>query len=189
MGRVWGNGRGLGWYVTFHRRLDSHRPTDLCCLDFLATTIRSTRNYSDYAMGAWAANKKTGIRNFVYSTVHFFASCPPNNLSDTVYCRTRPSTHRHTRFWTSPATGVFTPSAKSGLRFSGLSRSASLASMAMSTFYSRLSRSRTEPSQRAVSTGLRSTPLPAKGSPLFLNMVTLSASSKSRSYSVLCSKI
>jgi extracellular elastinolytic metalloproteinase len=35
--------------------------------DFLATTIRSNRNYSDYAMGAWAANRVTGIRNFVYS--------------------------------------------------------------------------------------------------------------------------
>jgi len=35
--------------------------------DFLATTIRSSKNYSDYAMGAWAANKDTGIRNYVYS--------------------------------------------------------------------------------------------------------------------------
>lgn len=35
--------------------------------DFLATTIRSNRKYSDYAMGAWAANRATGIRNFVYS--------------------------------------------------------------------------------------------------------------------------
>jgi extracellular elastinolytic metalloproteinase len=31
--------------------------------DFLATTIRSTKNYSDYAMGAWAANREKGIRN------------------------------------------------------------------------------------------------------------------------------
>ncbi|EGN97406.1 hypothetical protein SERLA73DRAFT_184099 [Serpula lacrymans var. lacrymans S7.3] len=36
--------------------------------DFLATTIRSTSSYSDYAMGAWAANRPTGIRNFIYST-------------------------------------------------------------------------------------------------------------------------
>jgi len=36
--------------------------------DFLATTIRSNRNYSDYAMGAWAANRDGGIRNFIYST-------------------------------------------------------------------------------------------------------------------------
>jgi extracellular elastinolytic metalloproteinase len=36
--------------------------------DFLATTIRSNHTYSDYAMGAWAANRETGIRNFVYST-------------------------------------------------------------------------------------------------------------------------
>ncbi|THH26461.1 hypothetical protein EUX98_g7729 [Antrodiella citrinella] len=35
--------------------------------DFLGTTIRSNKNYSDYAMGAWAANRPTGIRNFVYS--------------------------------------------------------------------------------------------------------------------------
>lgn len=39
--------------------------------DFLATTIRSTSNYSDYAMGAWAANRDTGIRNYVYSLVSF----------------------------------------------------------------------------------------------------------------------
>jgi extracellular elastinolytic metalloproteinase len=35
--------------------------------DFLATTIRSTKEYSDYAMGAWAANKDGGIRNYIYS--------------------------------------------------------------------------------------------------------------------------
>ncbi|KAJ7074555.1 Fungalysin metallopeptidase-domain-containing protein [Mycena amicta] len=35
--------------------------------DFLATTIRSTENYSDYAMGAWAANRDQGIRNYPYS--------------------------------------------------------------------------------------------------------------------------
>ncbi|OBZ72764.1 Extracellular metalloproteinase [Grifola frondosa] len=35
--------------------------------DFLATTIRSNKEYSDYAMGAWAANRPTGIRNYVYS--------------------------------------------------------------------------------------------------------------------------
>lgn len=37
--------------------------------DFLATTIRSNRNYSDYAMGAWAANTDKGIRNYIYSLV------------------------------------------------------------------------------------------------------------------------
>jgi len=36
--------------------------------DFLATVIRSTSNYSDYAMGAWAANREKGIRNYIYST-------------------------------------------------------------------------------------------------------------------------
>ncbi|KAJ6632572.1 extracellular elastinolytic metallo proteinase [Mycena sp. CBHHK59/15] len=35
--------------------------------DFLATTIRSTSNYSDYAMGSWAANRPSGIRNYPYS--------------------------------------------------------------------------------------------------------------------------
>jgi len=35
--------------------------------DFLATTIRSTSTYSDYAMGAWAANRDKGIRNYIYS--------------------------------------------------------------------------------------------------------------------------
>ncbi|KAF7795913.1 hypothetical protein EIP86_007080 [Pleurotus ostreatoroseus] len=35
--------------------------------DFLATTIRSTANYSDYPMGAWAANRPGGIRNYPYS--------------------------------------------------------------------------------------------------------------------------
>lgn len=35
--------------------------------DFLATTIRSSKNYSDYPMGAWAANRVNGIRNYPYS--------------------------------------------------------------------------------------------------------------------------
>jgi len=35
--------------------------------DFLATTIRSNKVYSDYAMGAWSANRDAGIRNYVYS--------------------------------------------------------------------------------------------------------------------------
>ncbi|ELU39585.1 extracellular elastinolytic metalloproteinase [Rhizoctonia solani AG-1 IA] len=37
--------------------------------DFLATTIRSTKDYKDFAMGSWAANQVKGIRNYVYSTV------------------------------------------------------------------------------------------------------------------------
>lgn len=37
--------------------------------DFLATTIRSNKNYSDYAMGSWAANRDNGIRNYPYSLV------------------------------------------------------------------------------------------------------------------------
>jgi len=35
--------------------------------DFLATMIRSTSEYSDYSMGAWAANRENGIRNYIYS--------------------------------------------------------------------------------------------------------------------------
>ncbi|KAL0566263.1 hypothetical protein V5O48_015751 [Marasmius crinis-equi] len=35
--------------------------------DFLATTIRSTKKYHDYPMGAWAANRDGGIRNYPYS--------------------------------------------------------------------------------------------------------------------------
>lgn len=35
--------------------------------DFLATTIRSTATYQDYPMGAWAANRPGGIRNYPYS--------------------------------------------------------------------------------------------------------------------------
>ncbi|KAI6016486.1 Fungalysin metallopeptidase-domain-containing protein [Pisolithus marmoratus] len=35
--------------------------------DFIATTVRSTSNYSDYPMGAWASNRAEGIRNFPYS--------------------------------------------------------------------------------------------------------------------------
>ncbi|KAI0051287.1 extracellular elastinolytic metallo proteinase [Auriscalpium vulgare] len=35
--------------------------------DFLATTIRSNSTYSDFPMGAWAANQVGGIRNFPYS--------------------------------------------------------------------------------------------------------------------------
>ncbi|KAL1701153.1 Fungalysin metallopeptidase-domain-containing protein [Schizophyllum commune] len=35
--------------------------------DFIATSIRSTSKYSDYPMGAWAANREGGIRNYPYS--------------------------------------------------------------------------------------------------------------------------
>ncbi|KAI0028213.1 Fungalysin metallopeptidase-domain-containing protein [Vararia minispora EC-137] len=36
--------------------------------DFLATMIRSKEEYSDFPMGAWAANTPKGIRNYPYST-------------------------------------------------------------------------------------------------------------------------
>jgi extracellular elastinolytic metalloproteinase len=35
--------------------------------DFLATTIRREKKYKDYPMGAWAANREDGIRNYIYS--------------------------------------------------------------------------------------------------------------------------
>ena len=35
--------------------------------DFMATTIRSTSIYSDYPIGAWSSNKKTGVRPYLYS--------------------------------------------------------------------------------------------------------------------------
>lgn len=35
--------------------------------DFLATTIRSNKKYSDYNMGGWAANTELGIRKYIYS--------------------------------------------------------------------------------------------------------------------------
>ncbi|OCH84978.1 peptidase M36, partial [Obba rivulosa] len=35
--------------------------------DFLVTTIWTTKVYSDYPMGAWAANRVHGIRNYPYS--------------------------------------------------------------------------------------------------------------------------
>lgn len=62
MGEGWGGKSSAALSVSNTYLLYSH-------LDFLATTIRSTRNYSDYAMGAWAANRPTGIRNYVYSLV------------------------------------------------------------------------------------------------------------------------
>ncbi|KAF8833452.1 hypothetical protein BDN67DRAFT_976590 [Paxillus ammoniavirescens] len=35
--------------------------------DFIATSVRSTSTYSDYAMSAWASNREDGIRNYIYS--------------------------------------------------------------------------------------------------------------------------
>jgi extracellular elastinolytic metalloproteinase len=35
--------------------------------DFLATSIRATKKYHDFPMGAWAANRAKGIRNYPYS--------------------------------------------------------------------------------------------------------------------------
>ena len=46
----------------------------IAIVDFLATTIRSNKNYSDYAMGSWAANMEKGIRNYPYSLVRLTSS-------------------------------------------------------------------------------------------------------------------
>lgn len=48
--------------------------------DFIATTVRAHKKYQDFPMGAWAANKPGGIRNYIYSTVsvlpsHLHSSC------------------------------------------------------------------------------------------------------------------
>ena len=67
----WGEsgGMGEGWGgETTHRILDSVI-FERCVTDFLATTVRSNKVYSDYAMGAWAANREKGIRNYIYSLV------------------------------------------------------------------------------------------------------------------------
>lgn len=36
--------------------------------DYIATSVRSTSTYSDYAVGAWAANHEEGVRHYHYST-------------------------------------------------------------------------------------------------------------------------
>ncbi|KAI9463859.1 Fungalysin metallopeptidase-domain-containing protein [Boletus coccyginus] len=36
--------------------------------DFIAVTVRSTSTYSDYPVGAWAANVEEGVRHYPYST-------------------------------------------------------------------------------------------------------------------------
>lgn len=148
-------------------------------IDFLATTIRSTRNYSDYPMGAWAADKETGIRNYIYSLV-----CPLcilyHILIILTFCpRIIPSTHQHIRPSTSLPIGVSMQSVKYGLRFFGLSQTASSASMAMSIPCSHLCLLITELSQRVISISPQSTLLLEKGSPSFLGTVTPSPSSSS----------
>ncbi|KIJ19684.1 hypothetical protein PAXINDRAFT_8169 [Paxillus involutus ATCC 200175] len=35
--------------------------------NFIATSVRSTSTYCDYAMGTWASNREGGIRNYIYS--------------------------------------------------------------------------------------------------------------------------
>ncbi|CAE6538095.1 unnamed protein product [Rhizoctonia solani] len=35
--------------------------------DFLAATIRSTKDYRDYAIGGWASNQINGVRKYIYS--------------------------------------------------------------------------------------------------------------------------
>ena len=58
--------------------------------DFLATTIRSNSKYSDYPMGAWAANRPNGIRNFPYSLVSLVSlPCVSEQWTDEIFCRMR----------------------------------------------------------------------------------------------------
>ena len=85
--------------------------------DFLAPTIRSTKNYSDYAMGAWAANREKGIRNYVYSLVCLRS---PGNLRRWWSIRMIKSILRRIRLWTNLDIGAFIQLEKSGLRLSGL---------------------------------------------------------------------
>lgn len=65
--------------------------------DFLATVIRSTSTYSDYPMGAWAANRPTGIRNYIYSLVspqYFFSLTYLNVISYKQNETVNPSTYK-----------------------------------------------------------------------------------------------
>jgi extracellular elastinolytic metalloproteinase len=68
----WGEsgGMGEGWGGECHlarvREL-----ADTRYVDFLATIIRSKALYSDYPMGAWAANQDKGIRKYPYSLVRY----------------------------------------------------------------------------------------------------------------------
>ena len=75
--------------------------------DFLATTVRSNKKYSDYAMGSWAANRDNGIRNYPYSTVSINWFLGKQNIYDS--SRTSRSTHPPTRPWISPDIGASTP--------------------------------------------------------------------------------
>ena len=73
LGRVRRYGRGLGWYVDTYLRDFALVVDELDYTDFLATTIRSTKEYSDYPMGSWAANQEKGIRNYPYSMVRLLS--------------------------------------------------------------------------------------------------------------------
>lgn len=48
--------------------------------DFIATAIRDSNNGSDYSMGAWAANRVGGIRNYIYSLVSYFHALNANAI-------------------------------------------------------------------------------------------------------------
>lgn len=91
--------------------------------DFLATTIRSSKNYSDYAMGAWAANRDSGIRYYIYSLVCLNPSNTCREFQTLMVNQDEevdPSTmNQHTRLLTNQDTGACIQLEKSGLRFSG----------------------------------------------------------------------
>ena len=67
-GESGGMGEGWGGELMVISIFPGHDfPNMACFLDFLATMIRSTSKYSDFPMGAWAANREKGIRNYPYS--------------------------------------------------------------------------------------------------------------------------
>lgn len=65
----WGEGGGMGegWGGTYDSTTYIISELMFASIDFIATMVRSTSTYSDYTMGAWASNRKAGIRNFPYS--------------------------------------------------------------------------------------------------------------------------
>lgn len=67
----WGEsgGMGEGWGGMYIQLIRIFPLVTNRVIDFLATTIRSNKDYSDYAMGSWAANQVKGIRNYPYSLV------------------------------------------------------------------------------------------------------------------------
>lgn len=109
--------------------------------DALATLIRQVEEHKQFkngtdvfSMGAWAANRVQGIRNYEYST--------NSTINPSTYKTLDKVSLLVVGIWTqaneSPATGVFTLSVKSGLRSSSLFLSDSSRNMASPPLSSRL---------------------------------------------------